>query len=666
MNFTKWIELESFVDSYTFNKINEEALKESLIFIFESFNKEIKHKYHENDEYEDDEGPVELDDPFDGDENAEPLYADKKEIERVLSSSGSRDKEDKINKYVKKLVNALKIIRNNAVKERANKIEFIKKINEQIKKQKEDDDYISDLDIDDALPILVDLGYITKKQLEKISKEEIDVQFDEIEPIIELASNEKGNDVYFSVEHENISRAQEDAFNSMQKLYKSRIDSLARSNQSQVGSTIGHQYFEPEEISNELFLKITNFISKRKWKGGKLLGWEEGNTIEHFFVDENIDPMEIYKYFKGALRFTAGNLRTSGKKTMNPKEKDWHSRKYNLHKSKFKKIVLGDIKESNFEFYENYLKAISATSLVKNKVVYLNAPFHSRSPDAIIMADENTPILPQSEDDKIRLEIIKSIEAEYHNTPSAKNYLSLDPKNINSTLENYVDYFLRKKENPIIHASSLTNDDDDEIDLGSYVGTDDDVSRNRPFDAATQNQQQSSQMSGNVMLDFLKPYMLKAINQISREGKQTLRGNIGANEALSLCIKFGFECSLETMKTAKGDIIPKMVTVYEEPIKDIDPAIENYFKSRIDAGSWSWDEFCKNGFNQYGIRLPLKIAELWQNYPKLAKVEDKLSYRTPGSIQEYLYGTSRPDLNNTKPGGLRKMCEKVRRMIPFL
>lgn len=688
MNFTKWIELETFVDSYNIEKIKEKAIIESLTVVFESFNKKIEKTNSSCGNWQriqeasggrrrpnlarhfgNLQAPasihrsrrlrrqreVELEDPFSGSEDAKPV--DIEDIEKYMSKPSR--KKDTREKNIRILVNSLKVVRNNAVRERANKIKFIQKVNAEIEKQEKDDDYISELDIDDALPALIELGYITKKQVDRIKEEEIDVQIEKFGEIIELASKEDGNDTFFSVDNEDVNQAYENIAHSMQKLYINRINNLARNNQINIGKDrIGHEYFEPEEITNELFLTVINFVSKRKWKNGKLLGWEEGNTIENFFTDENIDPLEIYKYFQASLRHTAGNLRKQGKKTLNPKRDGRSS--HNLHRNKDarKKILLYDIRTSNFEFYKNYLKAIAKKDL--------NKSFDLRSPDAIVMIDDNTPILPQNEEDKIRLEIIKSIEAEYYITPSSRNYLSLNPEKINSTLENYVDFFLRKKENPIIHASSLqANDDDDEIDLGSYVGNDDEIKSNDPMNIRSIDQD-STLENAHLMFNFLKPYIQRAINQISREGKQTLKGNIGANEALALCIKFGFSCSLKTVKNTKGEVLPLTVTVYEEPFKNIDPEIEKYFQLKINDGSWSWDEFCKDGFNKYGLKDLKKIAELWQDYPKNVKEEEKLAHRTAGSIQEYLFGTSRPDKFNTKPGGLRKMCEIIRRMLPSL
>lgn len=617
MNFSDWISLESYIDSIFGELAKKRALAETFSLVFGLL----------------DELPL-----------------------REGSESESERNGD-----LRTILRSLRTIRNASIKKRAENVEFLKKVHEEIKKAERDENYVSKLDVDDAIPVLVKMGYIKKDQVESM-------EIDEIEKEIERASKETGNDA-ISLKDGESEKASEELAEAMMKVYSRKLNNLAwaKGNQQRVGDKVGHQFYSPEDLMSEMYAKIMKMVSKRKWSKGKLLDWGQGSKIHDMIDSEgDFDPDHMYAYFAKMANTSASSMRISIGRSLDPSSRGIVASDIHSNKESKASIINKDIKSMDFSsdnIYRRYLKEISDT------------PFGTRSPEENIISHDN-------EDDRLRVNIMKAIEYEYETRPSSRSYLSLDPEKIKETLENYLTYYLKNKEKRAIHASTLMGDNessDDEILSGvqaAFHHSDDDVASS-PSDPWNTNAAISSRQTSNaqkIIFDFFKPYMAEAINEISAESIVTAKGNAGANEALALCIKFNIPCSVSTMVWEKvnkltgeieREVIPKHVMA-QKTTPNLSQEIKDYFQSMIgEKKSWSWGDFCKEAFNKYGLD-GRRISALWSTYPTYVDNQgrtdpkgEKLSPRGYTSMDAYIYGA-----RGRTEGALSKMCRKMQEMMP--
>lgn len=487
VRFSDWLAVESFVDSVDFATAKKRAFVESMI--------EILGVLQESD---DDSG--EPDDPFTGGEEAKPKWEDK-ELPRE--------------EHLKRMLAALKEVRNHAMAERSEKVNKIRKLQA---------DHASDMDEDadlaDAIPYLVELGYVKPAEAKKI-KEGINLPesdsknkkaWDALEEKVAVAAREQGNNA-MSLQTD-LSDAKADLFEAIRNVYSDKLGYIVSRNARHVGGegAIGHQNYEVDDIVNEMFMYLIKMVSERKWEDGSLLPWGQGRKIEDILKSSGAaaDLERMYAYFASAVKSTATKIRRGGATSLNPNSRGRVRSDIHTNKDKKAKQINDDIKSGELGFYKEYLRKAK------------ESPLDQRS------ADEEL-VVPSNSEDKTRLGIMKAIEYEYVNRPSSRELLSMGEDAIQKTLENYVSGFLRRREKSVTHASTLIGDSDSSDDAvlsgvkAAFKKHDEPPESSNPMDSADESQPTGV---SKLIFDFFMPHIVQSINEISKEGLRPTTQNV--------------------------------------------------------------------------------------------------------------------------------------------
>lgn len=727
VHFSRWLQLESFMDSLDSEIAENSAFSRTVISILRLAEREFgRDVILENDE--DEHENVELDDPFTGPDDAAPVFQEPESPAAEPQETAPRSDEDSRVKTLRKMLNALRSMRNHAMMKRAESVKKMAEIQKRIKAIEEekaadeDEEYekkelIAD-ELKKAIPTLIDLGYVQESIREKLTKSHKDMMEarGSLRSALKEASEETGNDTMSMQKNpdeleKEFRKAEEEFVDATQKIYSGYIASVARGRRMS-RDRIGHQHYQPEELANEMYIKMRKAVSTRRWSNGKLLPWSKGvkdGEVEDLGLDKILASKEgeedwkhIFAYFLTPLKGIATQMRRKGSSDMNPATVDSgiHADKDNKAKQ-----IRDDIRDGNLDLYVSYLKQAKSR------------PFARRSKGELLLNPKG-----MDKKDRLRLRIISAIEKEWHNNPSSKEVLSLEPDDVSDTLLQYIDNFLKRKEKKVIHASTLAKDDGSSGDeaminignktkragevadqMGHYIDSDDEFKGGSSPDPADQrNAAQNSAQITQVLSRFFRPYIIKAIKTMP------------AQEALAMCIKFGIKCAV-IAKTKQirhqPATVPESVQILEPDTIDaeFDRQIKGYLKDRFSSdgnlGGFAWntwdhsgaqdkkgrptmilppDSFCRIFFDKFatisGVTENDRISQIWSRIHETMPNSNRYEFNPdefppawrPGPLdpnKKYLFGYngSRTQeiilgtANNS--GSLSDLCGKVFDMI---
>lgn len=614
IRFAEWMALESFMDEVKRDVFLESVVSESLEAVFGYLQRGLRSGVllEVDEEQEDDDGPVELDDPFTGSEDAEPVRgsedSDSDDTEDD-QEEGEDEDGDNENKDLRDILDSLVAIRNEAKRERAEKVKMIIALKKELDKSDPDDlDSKSPLD---ALPALVELGYIGKERGDKIRSHMIHPSKPSDRSAAERELNQKISDAAAETgnNHEpsrmSAREAMERLSNAMMRVFAGKFGSVARRNQRMISADqVGHVDYEPEELASETMIYLLQRFKKRQWRDGKLMPWEENDEILR-----SGDLEHIRNYIFSSIKSMGSKLRVKKNASMNPKSK---SRMKGLEASVGAKatVIRKDLKDDNMEFYLRYIEAAK------------ERPMRDRR--------DGEEVLAASGKDRIRLSIMRDIEYRVTWTRVPSTEMSMDPGMIRRTLRSYMDMFLRRGSDPVTYASTLagSNDDSSSDEILSGAAFSHSVESDDEFDPRGSNpmhsalrQDQDEPAVNSGMGGLIK----SVIERIATSGSQ------GASEAMALCLKLGIKFSFTSEDDGKGRLLPKSLVVTDTS------------KMHTSSAASATKDCAGNV-----LRIGLSFAQIRDSWPR------GLWQPSIQSVGEYLRGNPR------SRGAVQKFCDMSR------
>lgn len=606
VRFAEWFALESLMEQVGRDVLLESVVSESLEAVFDYLERGLGGRLTEADDNgeEEDDGPAVLDDPFTGDEDAAPVAGTEEEPEASDEEDARGQSGGKEEKYLKAILDSLVAIRNQAKRERAERVEKIADLKKELEGGDADDlDSKSPLD---ALPDLVELGYLGKERAEKIRrymvhpgkpKNRVAAEKELNEKISEAAA-ETGNEHNLSMM--SADKAMERLSNAMFRVFKGRFGSMARRNMVRISSTrTGHVDYEPEELASETIIYLLRRFKKRNWKGGKLLPWEDNDEILRSGSLEHLK-----KYIFRSIRSTSSRLRSKKNRAMNPTSKSMMKNAETSIALKAR-VIRSDLEKDNMEFYLRYIEEAS------------KRPLRGRP--------ENEEVLFASGEDKVRLAIMKDMEYKVTWTRLPATEISMDPKMIRRSLRAYMDMFLRERVQPVTYASTLAGDEEsssDEVLSGAAFThskeSDDEFDPRgiNPMDSGVENDHDDPVPSGIGNL------IKSTIEKIAKSGNQ------GPSEAMALCLKLGIRFSFTAEDDGRGRMLPKSLVVTDT--------------SRMHTGNAAAGTTdCAGNV----LKIGLSFGQIREGWPK------GLWQPSLQSVGEYLRG------NQRSKGAVQKFCD---------
>lgn len=501
--FAEWMALESLMEEVKRDIFLECVVTDSLDAIFGYLERGLLNEQGEEEEEE--EESAELDNPFSGGEDAKPVYVDR---DYVPDEAYDEKRE------LGRILNSLRVVRNDAKRERAEMVGRIKDLKKEL-----DDADVDDLDSRsplEALSDLVKLGYLKEHRAEKIKDAMIHSKSkkrrlgaeNELRGKIAEAAVETGN------EHEPSSasvakKAIDEMFDAIKKVYGRRFKNLAWSNQSRVGEDqIGHQTYEEDELASETMIKLLGRFKKRQWNGNQLAPWEENDGI---LKSGELEHLRNFIFL--TVRNLGSNMRKKKNSVGNPASR-MKLKGQVASKDEKARIIKDDLEKGEISYYEEYMKAAK------------NNPLQDRI--------EGGPPLefafPANKKDSVRLAIMRDIEYMVTWTPSSREEMSMDEGSVRRTLEAYKSKFLKRSEGSLTYASTLGGKDDDSSMDNLLSGADArGMAQENPLSSAA-----TDTSAGNMTnLAPISGAIKDAIEKIARSSE------FGPSEAMALCIKLG-------------------------------------------------------------------------------------------------------------------------------
>lgn len=614
VRFAEWIALESFMGKVEKDVLLESVALESLETVFGYIRNGLRaRRLAEAEGDEDDDGPAEIDDPFSGSEDAAPveeIESGEEEEERSLSGGdedGRRALRER--KRLKTILDSLIVIRNEAKRERAEKVKIIASMKKEIDESDSDDlDSKSPLD---ALPYLVELGYLGKERGERIrsmilrgeSKDRARAEA-ELSQKISAAATEEGNE--YKPSSVSAKAAMEDLSEAMMQVFRGRFATMARRNQSLMSGRLGHVDYEADELASETIIYLLSRFKKRQWKEGNLLPWDANDKIL-----ESADLDHLKNYIFSAIKSMGSKMRVKKSSAMNPKSARRMKRDVTSVDIKAK-TIRRDMKDEEFSFYLNYLEEAK------------KRPLRDRRDDEEIM-------IASTKEDRIRLAIMKDIEYKVTWTRVPSGEMSMEPGMIKRTLRTYLDMFLRRKEGSVTYASTLAGDNDEASsdELLSGAAFDHSAESDDEFDPRGVNPMHAVAAGGEEEManNFasMAGTIKSAIENISRSGGQ------GPSEAMALCLKLGIKFTFTSELGRLGLKKPKTLVV-----TDVSKM------HAVAASSGTSD--CAGKI----LGMGLSFSQIRDNWP------NGLWRPSLQSVGEYLRG------NPTSKGAVQKFCDLFR------
>jgi hypothetical protein len=679
VRFAEWLVLDSFVDRLEREVLLEQAALETLDMVVSVL--------RENEEYpasvigagygmaqsniraarerklQDDLEALKFPD---SDEDAEPIKGsevqDDSDAEPATpQESGRIDPTSNEKKILRRISSALKTIRAGGIRDRFRKVEEIKKIRKEVEDTNAADDALSvqnPRDPQDAIPILVSLGYLSKGVAEKIgyrlsrrladdkkkdlggfltSKAKDSIKkmrssaSDKLMEKIVAASQEEGNDPPeggFPTDSDT-EKADDDFVKATNRLLGGRFRRLARSNQTSMGKDrTGHRLTEPDELAADMAVGLLAHFAKRKWKGGKLQPWNSNDELL------KQDSGWLLPY----LMTTAKNLPKKMAQNMSsqlappPRTRNSSIAK----KTKKAEVINSDFKSGNLGFYIAYMKKAAEN------------PFDRRSPDEQI-------IQPREQDDRVRLSIMQDIEKVINFTRMSSEDISIDPSGddetlrsrVRTTLSTYLYRVLPTNLSRVIHASALAKNDGEESSMDDILSAHVDAGDDEPD--LDDHQGIDSMSNSSPDEDRTAPLLgllSRAIDEIAAMVPE------GPIQAFALCVKFNLKCDIRIkpskMKSGQTTTTVASLRVSRDAQLNI-PRDFNY--NTIGTN-------CTNALGKIGLTDPV-VAQRWGIIPGTPGKASGLTPVSKSYVHEYLKGNPRKGT----PGALTMLCNKLKAMV---
>lgn len=528
----------------------EMAMRKTVRFFLESVEKE--------EEQDDNETPAELEDPFSGSEDANPVEVDDDHREEDPHRNETGSSRLKIHldggRTITSEREAAKALKDAALWMRwAGMLERRKLIRQLQAMRKEDDPsyrpvtensnpnqpkkikksfgsiVYSDFNIKDTIPILEKLGYIDAEKL-AIDVEEDKKRDEIVRKAFHDATEESGNDIPPGITDEqvekNAERARRDFFTILRSVFDKQYNQLSHSSRNTGIGGSGMKLYDTDELANKFILRMMDKVSRRKRKGGSLKPWgglrsdktefgKSANELENDdFVDEILDNFKRLLYKEPAKAEDERRIALSPSRGARDEfsNRDKKSSRINVD---VKKALAAQAEGKNPESLKFYLDFIQAAKEGREK---------SYDPESM------------PEKDKFRFEIMSDILAK-SSTNSA--ILSLDPSKIITTLQNYRTYFLKRSKSGPSFMSVMGAKNDDGSSWDAAAPSDDE----RAFGRGARSNTDSG-LSGR--------YSTPAAAVMGKEERRSLLEKLriallnlkrrNYKWAVAVCYKFGLGC----------------------------------------------------------------------------------------------------------------------------
>jgi hypothetical protein len=590
----EWLELDRIR-----TEVYEPALNETIA---EMAVRKTARFFLESMEDEDDEGtPAELDDPFSGSEDAKPVNSSQEqEQERDNNEPESKMKirleDGKVITSEREAAKALKdaalwmrwdgmLKRREAVRQiQAMRMKSDPGYGRDSEQDGGEDDDISlqdvmedDFKMEDAIPILKNLGYIdveelmssrTKEGSPEYSREQIDSM---LEKAFYDAAEESGNEIPAGITDEqvkkNITRARKDFFTILYSVFAQQYSYLARSSRNTGAGGYGMKLYDAEELANKFILRMMDKVSKRPRRRGGLSPWgglrsdksKFGTSSNELEDDDFVD--EILDHFKRLLYKEPAKAEDERRIALSPSKgtRDEYS-----NRDKKSSRINVDVKEA----LKDQAEGKTPTSL-ESYIDYLNKFKGGKEGE---YAPESMP-----EKERFRFEIIKDV---FSKAPRNPAILSLDPDKMIATLQNYRTYFLkRSKSGPSFMSVMGSKDDGSSWDAASPTDDERAYGRGAQGDSDSGISRRSSTPAGEVMAGNERSELIKKLAlALSRLKSRNPKW------AIAVCLKFGLNCD------AYGRVM--------SPDKFLDAVIQRTSTGEIRGGEKT---DCKSQLNVIGL-----------------------------------------------------------------
>lgn len=547
----EWLELDRIrteVYEPALNEIIAEmAARKTALFLLESI------------EEEDDGSPAELDDPFTGSEDEEPVEVD----DENQASPQEDEPESRLRiqldggRTITSERDAAKALKDAALWMRwAGMLERRKLIRQLQAMRKEDDPSYSpvtensdpdqptrrrksfrgivdsNFNIKDTVPILEKLGYVDAEKLNR------DIDDDEKRDSITRkafhdATEESGNELPPGITDEqvekNAERARRDFFTILRNVFDRQYNQLSHSSRNTGMGGSGMKLYDTDELANKFILRMMDKVSRRPRKGGSLRPWgglrsdktEFGRSSKELEDDDFVD--EILDHFKRLLYKEPAKAEDERRITLSPSR---GTRDEFSNRDKKSSRINVDVKDA----LEAQAEGKNPESL-KFYLDFLQAAKEGRE------KSYDTESMPEK--DKFRFEIMSDILAK-----SSRNsaILSLDPSKIIATLQNYRTYFLKRSKSGPSFMSVMGAKNDDGSSWDAAAPSDDE----RSFGRGARSNADSG-LSGR--------YSTPAAAATGGEERSSLLGKLrialanlkrrNHKWAVAVCYKFGLGCGLD-------------------------------------------------------------------------------------------------------------------------
>jgi hypothetical protein len=544
----EWLELDRIrteVYEPALNKmIAEMAARKTALFLLESI------------EEEDDGSPAELDDPFTGSEDEEPVEVDDEnqaspqedepESRLRIQLDGGR-KITSERDAAKALKDAALWMRWAGMLERRKLVRQLQDMrkeddpsyrpvtensdpNQSKKKNKSFEDIVDgNFEIEDAIPILEKLGYIDIEKLKR-DVEDDKKRNDIIMQAFRDATEESGNGIPAGITDDqvekNAERARRDFFTILRNVFDRQYNQLSHSSRNTGMGGSGMKLYDTDELANKFILRMMDKVSRRPRKGGSLRPWgglrsdktDFGRSSEELEDDDFVD--EILDHFKRLLYKEPAKAEDERRITLSPSR---GTRDEFSNRDKKSSRINVDVKDA----MEAQAQGKNPESL-KFYLDFLQAAKEGRE------KSYDTESMPEK--DKFRFEIMSDILAK-----SSRNsaILSLDPSKIIATLQNYRTYFLKRSKSGPSFMSVMGAKNDDGSSWDAAAPSDDERSFGRGArsnaDSGLSGRYSTpaaAVMGGEERRSLLEKLRIALLNLKRRNYKW----------AVAVCYKFGLGC----------------------------------------------------------------------------------------------------------------------------
>lgn len=417
----------------------------------------------------------------------------------------------------KRLKDAILWIRWDAMLRRQRESSKIRFIFKQFQKTKK-------IDWSQTIPLLEKMGYVNANRLNRKDHEKILVN------ALSSAANETGNELPSDVTEEdiakNISNAKRDFFEILKSAFENDYRSIVndpRNTSYTRDRRTGHRLFDGEDdLVNSFITRMMNFVAERPRLDGDVTSWKNPSVKHPNFgergkveLDNNEFADRILASFRAMLYREIDKEAHHRRLANSPALRKEDAIKKRSVKRSTLKLDLEKGGKS-LDFYKKYLQAMIANTedkiKIKNKM------------------DEN------------RAEImlhIRDLQSRY------PDLFSLLPENLNRTLFNYYRHFLGSTNNtkPLFMGSLDSVDSDVPGGSDWQMGYPEDELIKSKFDREGLVLGKKPQEDHSERNQFLLSKLHVAMNLLMKQNPKW---------ALALCVKFGLNCSRDSVRSVSG------------------------------------------------------------------------------------------------------------------